>query len=47
MIPDSITEIGEDAFFNCRSLDESAIEKIQSINTEGFKIFDMPDDAPN
>lgn len=47
MIPDSVTEIGENAFFNCRSLDESAIEKIQSINTEGFKIFDMPDDAPN
>ena len=47
MIPDSITEIGENAFFNCRSLDESAIEKIQSINTEGFIIFDMPDDVPN
>lgn len=45
MLPDSITEIGENAFFNCRSLEASTIEKIQSINAEGFKIFDMPDDG--
>lgn len=35
-IPDSVTIIGDNAFRNCDSLDESTIEKIESINVNGI-----------
>ena len=35
-IPDSVTTIGYSAFTDCISLEASTIEKIQSINADGF-----------
>ena len=38
-LPDSLTTIGNYAFYECTSLEASTIEKIQSINAEGFGVF--------
>ena len=35
-IPDSVTKIGNGAFSDCTSLDESTIEKIKAINPDAF-----------